>query len=81
MYFPEVPCLKHLVICDPALVFTVISQIIIPSFINDDVTDKAFLHFKKHGVFAYQMVDDLTKEKKGFLESKRLVPLAVTAPI
>ena len=87
MYFPEVPCLKHLVICDPAVVFTAISEIIIPSFTNDavTVTDKAFLHFKKHGVFAYQTVDDLTKKKEDFLESKRLVPLlqhlGVIAPI
>ena len=87
MHFPEVPCLKHLVICDPAVVFTVISQIIIPTFINDVVTDEAFLHFKKHGVFAYQTVADLLRddEKKGFLESSRLVPLlqhlGVIAPI
>ena len=87
MYFPEVPCLRHLVICNPAVVFTTISEIIIPTFTDDvaKMSTQKFLLFKKYGVFAYQTVNSLISEKKGFLEANRLIPLlqhlGVVAPI
>ena len=87
MYFPEIPYLKHVVICDPAAVFTSISEIIIPTFTDDvaKISPQKFLHFKRYGVFAYKTVNDLTIQKRGSLEGKQLIALlqhlGVIAPI
>lgn len=87
MYFPEIPCLRHVVISDPAAVFTSISEIIIPTFTEDvaKMSTQKFLHFKRYGVFAYRTVNDLTNKKRGSLEAEQLIALlqhlGVIAPI
>ena len=84
MYFPEVPGLNNVVICDPGVVFTSISKIIINTFSEDDGARES-LHFKEYAVFAYQKVDELIKEKRRALELSQLTALlqyvGIIAPI
>ena len=90
MYFPEVPCLRDVVICDPAVVLTSISEVIIKTFIEDVINKSKdgiteSLQFEKYAVFAYQKVDELTKKRRGGLELSKLTVLlqhvGIIAPI
>lgn len=90
MYFPDVPCLKSLVICDPDIVFTSISKVIIKTFTEDVLTRsrdgvREYHHFTEHGVFAYQKVRDLTEGERGILALDKLIVLlqhiGIIAPI
>ena len=67
MYFPEVHELKDIVICDPAVVYRGISELIFNSF--DETTHPIFsLRLKKWGLFMFQDLKEhckLKANKKG----------------
>ena len=64
MYFPEIEQLKDIVICDPAVVYRSISEIIFSSF---SVTShpELSLRFKKWGVFTTKELKEQNKTHKG----------------
>ena len=90
MYFPDVPCLRDTVICDPAVVFTSISEVIIKTF-TEDILNKSkhgvreSLHFTEYAIFAYDKVNELTYKKRRALELNKLLILlqhiGIIAPI
>ena len=90
MYFPEVQCLRDTVICDPAIVFTSISEVIIKTF-TEDIPRKSkhgmreHLHFTEYAIFAYDKINEVTYEKRRALELNKLLILlqhiGIIAPI
>ena len=85
IYFPEVEQLKDIVICDPAVVYKSISEIIFNSF---DVTShpKLSLRLKKWGVFMTKELKEQSKTQKGCqLQLDKLIillqHLGIIAPV
>ena len=63
IYFPEVEQLKDIVICDPAVVYTSISELIFNSF-SLTSHPKLSLRLKKWGVFMIKELKERCKEKE-----------------
>ena len=64
IYFPEVEQLKDIVICDPAVVYKSISELIFNSF-SETSHPKLSLRLKKWGVFMVKELKERCKEQKG----------------
>ena len=64
IYFPEVKQLKDTVICDPAIVYKSISELIFNSF-DETSHPKLSLRLKKWGVFTVKELKERCKEQKG----------------
>ena len=64
IYFPEVEQLKDIVICDPAVVYRSISELIFNSF-SLTSHPKLTLRLKKWGVFMVKELKERCKEKEG----------------
>ena len=64
IYFPEVEQLKDIVICDPAVVYKSISELIFNSF-SSTSHPKLSLRLKKWGVFMVKELEKRCKEKEG----------------
>ena len=64
IYFPEVEQLKDIVICDPAVVYRSISELIFNSF-SLTSHPKLSLRLKKWGVFMVKELKERCKEKEG----------------
>ena len=85
IYFPEVEQLKDIVICDPAVVYRSISELIFNSF--SVMSQPALsLRLKKWGVFTVKELKERCKEKEGCtLQLDKLLiileHLGITAPV
>ena len=85
IYFPEVEQLKDIVICDPAVVYRSISELIFNSF--SVMSQPALsLRLKKWGVFMVKELKERCKEKEGCpLQLDKLLiileHLGITAPV
>ena len=64
IYFPEVEQLKDIVICDPAVVYKSISELIFNSF-SETSHPKLSLRLKRWGVFMVKELKERCKEQKG----------------
>lgn len=90
MYFPEVPVLENLIICDPGVVFTSISELILKTFIQDAFNEtedgtRVYQQFKDYAIFEYNKLDDLTKRTRKQMDVEKLVVLlkhvGIIAPV
>ena len=64
IYFPEVEQLKDIVICDPAVVYKSISELIFNSY-SETSHPELSLRLKKWGVFMVKELKERCKEKEG----------------
>ena len=85
IYFPEVEQLKNVVICDPAVVYKSISELIFNSFSETSYPELS-LRLKKWGVFMVKELKERCKEQKGCpLQLDKLLiileHLGITAPV
>ena len=85
IYFPEVEQLKDIVICDPAVVYKSISELIFNSY-SKTFYPELSLRLKKWGVFMVKELKEQCKEQKGCpLQLDELLiilqHLGITAPV
>ena len=84
LYFPEVPGLEDIVICDPAFIYRNISELIFKSF--DDRTNATLSNkLKKWGIFTYEELKEHYKIRKEGIKLNKLIillqHLGVIAPV
>ena len=77
MYFPKIPSLKNVVICNPQAVFDMISKVIIERFNCEDMERKFVKCFKERGEFSITQIHDCSSQEntKYCLTPKQLVDL------
>ncbi|MCG8622965.1 MAG: hypothetical protein MJE68_13340, partial [Proteobacteria bacterium] len=85
IYFPEVEQLKDIVICDPAVVYKSISELIFNSY-SETSHPELSMKLKKWGVFTVKELKERCKEQKGCpLQLDKLLiileHLGITAPV
>ena len=83
LYFPKVEALEDIVVCDPAFVYTRISELIFESFCGcSEVPLRKKL--QKHGIFKYKELEKQLKVKQDLELSKLTIllkHLGIIAPI
>ena len=76
MYFPKIPSLKNIVICNPQAVFDMISKVIIERFNNVHMKKKFVKCFRERGEFTITLIDPPSQENAQYcLTIEQLVDL------
>ena len=84
-YFKSIPELRDIVILDPQILFTKITNLITSTFTFESTTPYTVETFQQKGIFSLQVIDALTATSKELLTTSRLVKLLehlhIIAPI
>ena len=76
MYYPKIPSLEDIIICNPQAVFDMISKVVIERFNCEDMDRKFVKCFKERGEFTITMIDGSSQENaKYYLTIEQLVDL------
>ena len=57
LYFPDVPCLKEVVICNPSIIFTAINSLVAESFTNNPLNPQISNNIRETGEIARTIID------------------------
>ena len=77
LYFPDVPCLKEVVICNPSIIFTAINSLVAESFTNNPLNPQTSHSIRETGEIARTILDRICASDKagGTLPTHHIIEL------
>ena len=77
LYFPDVSCLKDIVICNPSIIFTAINSLVAESFSNNPLNSQMSNNIRETGEIARSMLDKIFVSDKagGTLPAHHIIEL------